>query len=264
MLLSRHLKKFKASYNLEENQVAADFCKEMLTKYLELAIVWSEDEFGEEGFVQLKNNFIASIGLAPRDESFFERYGDYFLNYYLFVADLKQILANSKKYPTNSQATHNIIAERNIFSAFLASSRYTSLLRSDPGVKALHLLRSINFSLFRIVKTTKNYKHIVVKDVFLKTKILVEPLHDQLFNGLNKGELIQGFIFPVGRVSFLLKGHICHPSASKPYIEDSLSSFIIEKMIPPEAVLQQLAKSFQLFSRHLKIPIAEVYKTIKS
>ena len=150
---------------------------------VEKIVHWAEDFYGQDAIIQAREDFFDSAGKVFHDDHFFHERMSLFLDYFIFERKLQKNEGDIPESP---------------FEAF----------------SQLHEPHITNFrhSMFEAAKATDTNLEIV--DALTKERIKISPRGLQRFDGIQKKDMFQGFLYKVGDQNYLSHGLIFHPKDS--------------------------------------------------
>lgn len=158
-------------------------------EFLETLISWSIQLVGLDECVKAKEEFFRLTGKVFYDDVQYHSRMHYFLEYFLFERTLGQ----------NS-------------SDLFASTPFETFISSQDQM----LISGFTHSLFKVAKVQS--QGMVLKDLFSDSKIRIQKQEEELFKGISKGDVFQGFVFHLSDRSVLSRGLIFHPEKAHPFL----------------------------------------------
>lgn len=147
---------------------------------------------GVDAIILAKEDFFRQGGkIFAEDDNYHQRIY-YFLNHFIFESSLK---------PT------------------LRATPFLEFLETAEG--STTPLDGFTHAVFKILKIKSD--HLFLKDLLTEKKIRVEKQTGQIFEGIEKGDVFQGFLLHQGDHSFLSRGLIFHPNRSHKIISNILN-----------------------------------------
>lgn len=183
-----------------------------LDNYLETIIHSTVSRHGLPFIISAKEAFFNRAGMIFSDDENYHHLMSYFLNAFLFETEL----------PDRSTP----------FSSFRGSNLLPNLIDGYAH------------SLYKILKVKPDF--LLIKDLVSNKKIRVGKQEGEVFEGIAKGDIFQGFILLQGPFIFLSRGLIFHPKEAHKTILR-----MVKGSRGTEALLFQLAR-LQLKHRRLK------------
>lgn len=147
-------------------------------------INWVVNLIGVEEVVRAKQEFFEQTGMIFHDDESYHRRMSYFLDYFLFIRPLENLDASNPPTPF-------------------------ALYRDKHPEIPIH---SYTHSLFKVVKIQST--GLVLKDLCSDDKIRIQKQSDELFDGIAKSDVFQGFVFQMDDTPVLSHGLIFHPARS--------------------------------------------------
>jgi hypothetical protein len=147
-------------------------------------INWVVNLLGVEEVVRAKEEFFAQTGMIFHDDESYHRRMSYFIDYFLFIRPLTQLDPIQPPTPF-------------------------ALYRDKHPETAIH---SFTHSLFKVLKIQNT--GLVLKDLCSDDKIRIQKQSDELFDGIAKSDVFQGFVFHMDDTPVLSHGLIFHPVRS--------------------------------------------------
>ncbi len=95
---------------------------------------------------------------------------------------------------------------------FNALSRTTPFLDHLESGAAKSMIEGFTHSLFKILRVKPD--HIYLKDLFTENRLRVDKQELEVFEGIAKGDVFQGFLLHQGSITYLSRGLIFHPGRS--------------------------------------------------
>lgn len=183
-----------------------------LDNYLETIIHSTVSKHGRAFIISAKEAFFSRAGMIFTDDENYHHLMSYFLNAFLFESEL----------PDRSTP----------FSSF----RSQTLLPN--------LIEGYAHSIYKILKVKPD--SLLIKDLVSGKKIRIGKQDGEVFEGIAKGDIFQGFLLLQGPLAFLSRGLIFHPKQAHKTILR-----LVKESRGTEALLFQLAR-LQLKHRRLK------------
>lgn len=165
---------------------------------LEYIINWAVETYGQEAFSKAKKEFYLLAGKFFYDDTNYNQRVHYFLDYFLFERKMSDHLSN-----LNSESPYYEF----INSDFFALSKH-----ADEIKKSILDFRGSKHSIFVVKKS--NLSELTIVDLLTNEKIKVTPMEGQTFQGLDKGQVFQSFIYSWKGSNLLSKGIVLHPCES--------------------------------------------------
>ena len=206
---------------------------------VESIINWTNDLFGPEHIVKAKEEFFWKTGKIFHDEFEYHNRMSYFIDFYVFQRILE---AQDPKF--QGQTPFMAYAELNPTNA--------------------SMIHEFRHSIFKIQKI--NEKHLTIKDLITKTQHKISKRDHEIFVGIEKSSLFQGFVYFSKNKIFISRGLIFHPKESASLVNKSIK--ILKKIDDFDEVkfLCQTAKCQLKRLRHPHIDLKTFYdhKTLMS
>jgi hypothetical protein len=139
---------------------------------------------GVEEVVKAKEEFFAQTGMIFHDDESYHRRMSYFIDYFLFIRPLVHL------DPENPPTPFALYRDRH------------------PDTR----IHSYTHSLFKVMKIQAT--GLVLKDLCSEDKIRIQKQSDELFDGIAKSDVFQGFVFHMDDTPVLSHGLIFHPARS--------------------------------------------------
>ncbi len=160
-------------------------------KFIENLLHCYVERHGTERLIEAKEGFFRSGGkIFAEDDNYHQRIY-YFLNHFIF----EQALSTSQR-----------------------ATPFLEYLETAEG--SLSPIDGFTHSLFRILKIKAD--HLILVDLFSEKKHRIEKQLGQVFEGIEKKDVFQGFILHHGSETFLSRGLIFHPARSHKIIANYL------------------------------------------
>ncbi len=194
-----------------------------LDEILEHLIAWSSETFGLEALVAARENFHLRAGKVFHEDAFFGARVSYFFDHYVFE---RPALGSTAATP---------------FQIFLAQ-------RGDALPEAVHRLAGFRHSVFQIKKV--DAKQMVVVDLVTGQKSTVGAKGGENFIGLEKSNIFQGFLFPIGGLQQLSGGLVLHPQKVDDLLKKQLK---LAKKTGEEEMGSVFFRLLTLQLRHLRM-----------
>lgn len=147
-------------------------------------ITWVVNLLGVEEVVRAKEEFFAQTGMIFHDDESYHRRMSYFIDYFLFIRPLTHLDPENPPTPF-------------------------ALYRDKHPETSIH---SYTHSLFKVLKIQST--GLVLKDLCSDDKIRIQKQSDELFDGIAKSDVFQGFVFHMDDTPVLSHGLIFHPTRS--------------------------------------------------
>jgi hypothetical protein len=180
--------------------------------HLELILKWSENQLGAAQIIQAKEDFYKETGkIFPEDECFNERMS-YFIDYFVF------------QRPIN---TSDIYRGLTPFHSYLK-------FKADDAIKQAH------HSLYQIRR--HSVSQITIEDLINKETFVLKQNSNTSFEGLQKKDLFQGFLYHTQTALVLSKGLIFHHHQIHRLIKNHLKKSQNAGNFQREYFLSRLAK----------------------
>jgi hypothetical protein len=147
-------------------------------------INWVVNLLGVEEVVRAKEEFFAQTGMIFHDDESYHRRMSYFIDYFLFIRPLVHLDPDNPPTP---------------FALYRDKHPQTTI-------------QSYTHSLFKVLKIQST--GLVLKDLCSDDKIRIQKQSDELFDGIAKSDVFQGFVFHMDEAPVLSHGLIFHPARS--------------------------------------------------
>jgi hypothetical protein len=147
-------------------------------------INWVVNVLGVEEVVRAKEEFFEQTGMIFHDDESYHRRMSYFNDYFLFIRALTHL------DPVNPPTPFALYKDKH------------------PGTT----IHSYTHSLFKVLKIQNT--GLVLKDLCSDDKIRIQKQSDELFDGIAKSDVFQGFVFHMDETPVLSHGLIFHPERS--------------------------------------------------
>ncbi len=181
--------------------------------FLEDLIAWAVRRCGIEEFVKAKEEFFQLTGKVFYDDETYHSRMHYFLEYFLFERTF------------NSSGRLRVGATP--FEAFLESSAET-------------VISGFTHSLFAVIRIQN--QALTLKDIFSAHKYRIQKQSEELFKGISKGDIFQGFVFHLEEHSVLSRGLIFHPARAHRLLKKSIKEEKNRGFWNPNQMLAKLAR----------------------
>lgn len=190
--------------------------------FLEELISWAVDRSGIDDCVKAKEEFFQLTGKVFYDDETYHSRMHYFLEYFLFERTIQA------KLPSQVESTP--------FETYLDSFEDC-------------VISGFTHSLFKVARIHNN--GMSIKDLFSGQKFKIHKQESEIFKGIFKGDIFQGFIFHLREYSVLGKGLIFHPLQAHRYLKKSIKEDKNNGFWNPNQILTRLARQ-QLKHARLK------------
>ncbi len=215
-----------------------------LSDLLETIIHWAQNEFGIEEFTQALSDFQQIIGRVFHDEPFYHERMTYFLDYFTFQ---RPLIGNLRE-------NDNLMTP---YLKFMQSDFLKDGKLPQRVIDEFSLLEKNRHSIFQIVKI-QDIK-MTIKDLVTGLKSHILPRDYGSFQGFNKSDILQGFVFdPEGRAR-LSTGVIIHPSEVARTIKTRLTKSRKTQEFEEIHFFAKLARQNAHYLRHRNICPKKVY-----
>lgn len=191
-----------------------------LDQQREDVITWVVDLIGVEEVVRAKEEFFAQTGMIFHDDESYHRRMSYFLDYLLFIRPLTHMDLNNAPTPF-------------------------ALYKDKHPDTPIH---SYTHSLFKVIKI--HSMGLVLKDLCSDDRIRIQKQSDELFDGIAKSDVFQGFVFHMDETPVLSHGLIFHPARSHRLLVKALKE---EKKQGSFDRLTYLARCARLQLKHARL-----------
>lgn len=197
--------------------------------HIESILSWCEDKFGSTEIIQAKEDFYAQTGkIFPEDECFNHRMS-YFIDFFIFERSINKIGKFNGLTP---------------FSAYLK-------FQADDTIKQAH------HSLYEIKR--HSVREIVIQDLISKETFRIHNTANHSFEGMQKRDLFQGFIYHTVSELTLSKGLVFHTHQAHRVIKKLLKDCQKIGQFQREKFLATLAHLQLSQVRHAHIPAGKYY-----
>lgn len=173
-----------------DNNVGGEW-RNSLELIREAIITWVIEKVGVDEVVKAKDEFFTRTGMIFHDDEYYHQRMKYFLDYFLFARVLESSEGNA---PTP-------------FALYKLEHPHTPI-------------QNFTHSLFKVAKALK--KGLVLSDLCSKDRIIIQKQSDELFDGMERGNIFQGFVFHIKGNPVLSHGLIFHPIRSHRILLKSL------------------------------------------
>lgn len=191
---------------------------------IEAIIAWYSGSFGADEFVQYKETFFLTFGKVFPEDDFFNRRMSYFIDQFVFEHHLPLTL------PT--------IVYKTPF------ERYLELNVASHLATAQH-------SVFYVQKVQT--QSMLLKDLITTERIRVDQAHNTSFEGIQKKDIFQGFIYDLHHKKALSRGLIFHPNNVHHLIRKDLRTSLKKNQFDKHQTLARLASQQLRHLRHLHV-----------
>ena len=147
-------------------------------------ITWLVSVVGVDVFIHAKEEFFNQTGKVFHDDENYHRRMSYFLDYFIFARVL-----------TALSPAHNF-------------TPFEHYCQSHSQVQ----MQYFGHSLFKVQKILPT--GLMIQDLCLNEKLKIQKQSDELFDGVVKNDVFQGFIFKLDNNFILSHGLIFHPTRS--------------------------------------------------
>lgn len=189
-------------------------------KYLEQILLWAHQKFGPEPLVQAKEDFYEQTGKIFHDDSFFNERMSYFIDYFIF----ERILT-----------TKDDSIEETPFELY-------------QKVEAEHMIQGVVHSLFSVYRL--NDQFLTIRDIHSNERYKLPRSPHSNFDGINKKDLFQGFVYDLGSHKTLSRGLIFHPTDAHTSIKKYLKLQQKKNQLDLRLALTRFAKQHLRHLRH--------------
>jgi hypothetical protein len=190
--------------------------------------------------------FQQNIGKVYYEEAFYHERMTYFLDFFLF------------QRPVESQDSGDSSPSLTPYLYFLQSEYCEGKILPNLVIEQLHSLQFFKHSVFEVCKIRP--EKMIVKDLFDEKKIEIKPQHLSGFQGFFKGDILQGFVFPIGSLAYLSKGIIVHPKEVASPIKGNIKKLKKSGEFHDFSFLAKIAKYNASYLRHRQISPKKVYQ----
>lgn len=202
-----------------------------LDDLLEFLIAWSQDAFGVDELVAARDDFWVQTGKAFTADPFYDARISYFFDYYLFERPQERDGIRATPYQ------HYLLRlEQGLIAP-----------QSEDVESALRALADFRHGLFQILKVSD--KSMLIEDLVAKKRFQIRPKANEIYTGLEKRNIFQGFVFPAGDIAHLSQGIVLHPNRVSSLVKRHLK---LHKKAASSPVLSLLFKLGSLHIRHLR------------
>lgn len=188
--------------------------------FLESLLTWAVERCGIDECVKAKEEFYHLTGKVFYDDETYHSRMHYFLEYFLFERTVK----------TN----HSLRLGLTPFEAYL-----------QTGAEVV--TSGFTHSLFKVSRLHNN--GMSLKDLFSGHKFKIQKQESEIFKGIFKGDIFQGFVFHLLEHSVLGKGLIFHPAQAHRYLKKSLKEEKNKGFWNPNQMLARLARQQLKYAR---------------
>ena len=159
---------------------------------------WATERYGEDTFIKAKEEFYLLAGKFFYDDECYHQRIHYFLDYFIFDRKVSDHLTKM-----NRDAP---------YFEFINSNQFALGKISEKAKAAFLDLRGSIHSIFTVKKASLT--ELTIIDLLTNEKIQVAPMKGQIFQGLEKGQIFQSYIYNWKGKHLLSKGVILHPYQS--------------------------------------------------
>lgn len=188
--------------------------KSPLGEAIEKALVWSQNTFGTQEIIDAKNSFYQLTGkFFPEDDFYLNRIS-YFIDYFLFERTIKN---KTTPFALYTEKQPSIITE------------------------AIH-------NIFVVQKV--NDSSLSLKSLVHQEKYRISSHQGERFDGILKGDLIQGFIYKIENSFHLSRSLLFHPHKGAKYIKKKIKKGSRAEHFNTSEMLYELARTQMKHLRH--------------
>jgi hypothetical protein len=196
---------------------------------------WAQAAFGTTEILTAQEQFFAEMGKTFSDDSFFDARMSYFFDWFLYEREVAG---------AHGQATYGGPTP---YAAFCRQLEAKGVVPPEQTARRLAGLGRFRHSVFEIAKVQET--SMVVTDLLQGGKLSVTSKADEIYRGLEKKNIFQGFLFELGDVNHISQGLVLHPQRVVSQIKKRLK---IAKKSPEFAAKAELSRLASTQMRHLR------------
>lgn len=205
---------------------------------LESILSWAQGKFGDNEFIEAKEEFFRNSGKVFYDDSFYEQRMGYFLDYFLLE---RPIATNVTQTP---------------FSEYMLQPQARPWSSKDDS------LRKFCHSLFQVLKSHDDY--LLVLDLVNNQKIKVITRKNECFTAIERKDLLQGYLYKSEDNYYLSHGLIFHPAKLSRFIKKEIKKAKNVSDFNQLKFLLDLAKQNLKYLRHIHVDPKRIYAELFS
>jgi hypothetical protein len=206
----------------EEHQINLN----TISGQLEHIINWSVDTYGQDTFAKAKEEFYLLAGKFFYDDPYYHQRIHYFLDYFIFERKISDHLQK-----VNGEAP---------YFEYINSDTFALSANDDSVQKSILDLRNFKHSIYLVKKVSLS--ELTVVDLLSKEKFKLSPTDNQTFQGLQKGQVFQSYVYDWNGKYHLSKGVVLHPRQSWGVILKACKIFRKNQKIQPHSLIMSAAK----------------------
>lgn len=200
---------------------------------IDCMILWAEKSLGSVYFEDAIRQFYIENGKVFHDDHFYHQRMNYFMDMFIFEHVLPENLG--------SKTTFEIFQNK--------STPLTSL---STGVH----------SIFQVIRVSQ--EKLVLKDLIANVSYEVAARPGESFRGIERGQVIQGFIYIVGSQKYLSKGVMTHPKSATAIIKKLAKKHSKSNKYTTKDILATIASFLVKNQRLAHVETRTIYKEILS
>jgi hypothetical protein len=220
-------------------RAAAQVTDPGLDDLIETIVAWTHKHVGDAGIVQAAERFYQDNGKVFHDDTFYDTRMSYFFDALVF----------ERPMPAEKATPYEL---------FLAQARAGQPPFAPAVIERLTWLGDFRHSLFQIVKLQE--KSLTVVDLIGTGKLTVSAKPGETFRGLDKRNLLQGFLFRFGDEQQLSAGLILHPQKVTRVVKRYLKTAQKAGTFSRRAALAKLASVNLRHLRHRHVEPKAIYQ----
>ncbi len=205
---------------------------------LENILAWAQSKFGDDEFIEAKEEFFLNSGKVFYDDSFYEQRMGYFLDYFLLERPIESKL------------------EKTPFSEYMLQPQATPWSSKDDS------LRDFCHSLFQVLKNQDN--QLLVLDLINDQKIKIIARKNESFTAIQRKDLLQGYIYKSQNHYYLSHGLVFHPTKLSRFIKKEIKKSKNSSSFNRLKLLLSLAKQNLKYLRHIHVDPKRIYAELFS
>ena len=205
---------------------------------LENILSWAQNKFGDNEFIEAKEDFFLNSGKVFYDDTFYEQRMGYFLDYFLL------------ERPLTRQGTETPFSE---YMAQPQAHLWTS--KEDSLHKFCH-------SLFLVLRSQSN--SLIVLDLINDQKIKIMARKNESFTAIQRKDLLQGYLYQSQDHYYLSHGLLFHPSKLSRFIKKEIKKAKNCSEFDQLKFLLDLAKQNLKYLRHIHVDPKRIYNELFS
>jgi hypothetical protein len=221
-----------ASELLAELRAQANASLDDLT---EAIIGWAQAAFGTGEILTAQEQFFSEMGKSFSDDSFFDARMSYFFDWFVYERPIAG---------AHGQATYGGPTP---YAAFCRQVEAKGIELPEATARRLAGLGQFRHSVFEIAKVQET--SMIVTDLIQGGKISVTSKGNEIYRGLEKKNIFQGFLFELGDLNHISQGLVLHPQRVAGQIKKRLK---VAKKSPEFAAKAELSRLASTQMRHLR------------